>query len=178
MKNVYITQDGIVGLGNIGLGNIGPGNIGLSNIGLSNIGHGNVNMEDTYNSSNVALNLLNNEDLIRLLEIQSINKPLHKRLEDDFMRPSKQITIDINARFIPNLNNKLNTKRGKQPSQSMKKKSNKIPLKKTLKTPLKKTLKTPRKKTLKTPPKNSMNNNMYNDYLKYVNDQSNTQYKL
>ena len=86
------------------------------------------------------------------------------------MRPSKQITIDINARFIPNLNNKHNTKRYKQPSQRMKKKS--------IKTPLKKTLKTPLKKTLKTPPKNSMNNNMYNDYLKYVNDQSNTQYKL
>jgi len=160
MKNVYITQDGIVGLGNIELGNIE----------LGNIGYDNVNTEDTYNSSNVALNLLNNEDLIRLLEIQSINKPLHKRLEDDFMRPSKQITIDINARFIPNLNNKLNTKRYKQSSQRMKKKS--------IKTPVKKTLKTPLKKTLKTPPKNSMNNNMYNDYLKYVNDQSNTQYKL
>ena len=168
MKNVYITQDGIVGLGNIGYGNIG----------YNNIGYGNVNTEDTYNSSNVALNLLNNEDLIRLLEIQSINKPLHKRLEDDFMRPSKQITIDINARFIPNLNNKLNTKRYKQPSQRMKKKSIKTPVKKTLKTPVKKTLKSPVKKTLKTPPKNSMNNNMYNDYLKYVNDQSNTQYKL
>jgi PPE-repeat protein len=175
MKNVYITQDGIVGLGNIGYGNVGYGNIGYGNIGYGNIGYGNigydnVNTEDTYNSSNVALNLLNNEDLIHLLEIQSINKPLHKRLEDDFMRPSKQITIDINARFIPNLNNKHNTKRYKQPSQRMKKKS--------IKTPLKKTLKTPLKKTLKTPPKNSMNNNMYNDYLKYVNDQSNTQYKL
>ena len=173
MKNVYITQDGIVGLGNIELGNIE-----LGNIELGNIGYDNVNTEDTYNSSNVALNLLNNEDLIRLLEIQSINKPLHKRLEDDFMRPSKQITIDINARFIPNLNNKLNTKRYKQSSQRMKKKSIKTPVKKTLKTPLKKTLKTPLKKTLKTPPKNIMNNNMYNDYLKYVNDQSNTQYKL
>lgn len=49
---------------------------------------------------------LNNDDLLRLLEVNSVNIPLHKRLESDFVRnyPLKQINIDITASIIPKLN--------------------------------------------------------------------------
>jgi len=52
---------------------------------------------------------LNNNDLLSLLEVNSVNKPLHKRLETDFVRksPLKQLIVDITASVIPKLSRTL-----------------------------------------------------------------------
>jgi len=52
---------------------------------------------------------LNNNDLLSLLEVNSVNEPLHKRLETDFVRksPLKQLIVDITASVIPKLSRTL-----------------------------------------------------------------------
>ena len=52
---------------------------------------------------------LNNNDLLSLLEVNSVNEPLHKRLETDFVRksPLKQLIVDITASVIPKLSQTL-----------------------------------------------------------------------
>ena len=55
---------------------------------------------------------LDNDDLLRLLEINSVNIPLHKRLKNDFIHnsPLKQISIDIRASIVPKLSKQRKTR--------------------------------------------------------------------
>ena len=46
---------------------------------------------------------LNNNDLVILLEVKTNNKPLHKRLETDFLRNSHLKRKGIYTRAIPKL---------------------------------------------------------------------------
>lgn len=47
---------------------------------------------------------LNNNDLLILLEVKTDNKPLHKRLETDFLRNPRLKRKGIYTRAIPKLN--------------------------------------------------------------------------
>jgi hypothetical protein len=62
---------------------------------------------------------LNNNDLLSLLEVNSINEPLHKRLETDFVRksPLKQLIVDITASVIPKLSRTLQSPQSLQSCQ-------------------------------------------------------------
>jgi hypothetical protein len=62
---------------------------------------------------------LNNNDLLSLLEVNSINEPLHKRLETDFVRksPLKQLIVDITASVIPKLSQTLQSHQSPQSCQ-------------------------------------------------------------
>jgi hypothetical protein len=62
---------------------------------------------------------LNNNDLLSLLEVNSINEPLHKRLETDFVRksPLKQLIVDITASVIPKLSRTLQSPQSLQSFQ-------------------------------------------------------------
>lgn len=156
------------------------------------------NNSDLLQNNNLKPNL-DTQDFIRLLEVPSIYEPLHKRLENDFikMHPSKKMVIDITANIIPQEiqsqpdTNKfiksISEKSSCNPLSQRKKniyyvinldnnKKRKNTKKKTLNN-TKHTLKSKKNiKRIRNTLKNSMNNNMLLDYYKHVNN--NTPYKL
>jgi hypothetical protein len=157
------------------------------------------NNSDLLQNNNLKPNL-DTQDFIRLLEVPSIYEPLHKRLENDFikMHPSKKMVIDITANIIPQEiqsqpdTNKfiksISEKSSCNPLSQRKKniyyvinldnnKKRKNTKKKKTLNNTKHTLKSKKNiKRIRNTLKNSMNNNMLLDYYKHVNN--NTPYKL
>jgi hypothetical protein len=132
---------------------------------------------------------LDKDDLLRLLEINSVNIPLHKRLENDFIHnsPLKQISIDITASIVPKLSkqrknkskNKKTIQINKCTNQSVKKNRNQSlkkclmkSLGKSTQKSLKRSVQTCMQKSIKKNLNQSINQNM-GDYIEPTK-----QYKL